>query len=150
MIVAHHAVGDGQRAAVVVDAAAIATTKLDVSMRSEVAVDDAVRQRHCGGAAILGVVVDAAPSEIGAIATDGAVEDRQCRAAAGTIVVNTAAAVVLKGEAVLQGTALYRQCSMIIQNSTAALLSAGTTTHGETSDCDSGVGHDMKDTEVHI
>ena len=107
MIVAHDAVGDGQGPAVVVDAAAVATTNRDVSMRSDVAVDDAIRQRHCGGAAILGVVVDAAPSEIGVIATDGGVDDRQCRAAARTIVVNTATIVVFS-EAVLHGTTVHR------------------------------------------
>jgi hypothetical protein len=74
--VIHAAVGDRQRSAVVY-AAALAARRTDVAKPGDVVAYNAVQQRQRRAAAIIGIVVDAAPSIISIIAGDNAVEDRQ-------------------------------------------------------------------------
>jgi hypothetical protein len=82
VVVSHDAVGDHQRPAAVVDAAAgAARVIIALGKVGQVVAYDAVHDRQCRAAAIGGIVVDAATSIIAVVAADGAAEYRQCRAA---------------------------------------------------------------------
>src|SRR5437763_15461933 len=71
-VVVHCAVGDRERAAAVVDAPAIANSKLVVAVERAVTAHAAVHQRHGRRAA---VVVDASSSRNGVVAADTAIEN---------------------------------------------------------------------------
>ena len=64
---------------------------------------------------LLGIIVDTAASRIGVIPADSAVQDRQCRAACRTIVIDSATTIGLSG-AVLHGAAVHRQYGVIVQD----------------------------------
>ena len=73
---------------------------------------NAVYNRKCCVALIVGVVVDTTASRCGTIQSNSAVKDRQCRAASRTVVVN--AATEPKGAAVQQDAAVNGQYGVIV------------------------------------
>ena len=87
-VVVHCAVGDRERAAAVVDAPAIANSKLVVAVERAVTAHAAVHQRHGRRAA---VIVDASSSRNGMVAADTAIENCQSGAAAATIAIDRTA-----------------------------------------------------------
>src|SRR5438067_488311 len=87
-VVVHCAVGDRERAAAVVDAPAIANSKLVVAVERAVTAHAAVHQRHGRRAAI---IVDASSSRNGMVAADTAIENCQSGAAAATIAIDRTA-----------------------------------------------------------
>ena len=144
MVPSDETAADHEHPTAAVDAAARAAASWEAVKCRGVAVDCAVRQLQHRVTAINGIIEDPSPGG-GKIAGDSAVKDGQCRAACRTIVVNSATVL---GEAVLYRATVYRQCSVIIQDSAAALLFTGTATaNGEASDCDGPVGHDVEHTK---
>src|SRR5262249_28468589 len=79
-VIAHNAVGDHHCAGIVVNTAALATAKGNLVVSRAVAINRAIHDGQCRPAAIA-IVVDTAPSEVGIVVADTAIENRQRGAA---------------------------------------------------------------------